>query len=454
MNKLNSLKENKGIEEKAENTLSTKGSERLNELFNVGYSLGELAEFTKRGIAIKDIPLKHVTLPTGENFTPDVLEDFLDDRNMSVKWNEITKATDFKGIGFVGQAPGHIGENIVHLLYSELQGCYKRCTLDTIAGYLNIVATRNIYNPVSELLEKTEWDGHDHISELCDIIGIAENDDLSRTLVRKWLMQSIALLWNHIDNPFGADGVLVLQGAQGTGKTSLFRQLAMRREFFKDGVTLNFSDKDTTIRATSCWIAELGEIESTTLKSDVERLKSFITAEVDEYRKPYARGDTRSARHTSFCGSCNNIDFLSDQTGNRRFWTVESSGKIDFQLLTPEKVEQIWAQAKALLYEGGLQSFRLTDAERDALAARNSSHTVKMKGEAEIEDLLNSSGKYKMAYREMTITEWKDLHLNVLRPYTVNQIGKVLDKVGVEMKTKKVNGKVAKVRLLPYIVRD
>lgn len=449
MNELNSLKENKGI---GENTLSTQGGERLNELCKAGYSFDELAEFTKRGIAIKDIPLKHIILPTSENFTPDVLEDFLDGRKMEVKWNEITKAIDFKGRGFIGQAQEHIGANIVHLLYSELQGCYKRCTLDTIAGYLNIVATRNIYNPVAELLAETKWDGQDRIAELCDIIGIAENDDLSRTLVQKWLMQSIALLQNNIETPFGADGVLVLQGAQGTGKTSLFKRLAMRREFFKDGVTLNFNDKDTTIRATSCWIAELGEIESTTLKSDVERLKSFITAEVDEYRRPYARGDTRSARHTSFCGSCNNIDFLSDQTGNRRFWTVESSGRIDYQQLTPEKVEQIWAQASALLHEGGLQSFRLTDSERDALAARNSSHTVKMKGEAEIEDLLNSSGKHEMAYREMTITEWKGLHLDMLRPYTVNQIGKVLDKLGVEMKTKKVNGKVAKVRMLPYIV--
>lgn len=450
MNELNSLKENKGIEE---NTLSTQGGERLNELLKA-YSLDELAEFTKRGIAIKNIPLKHLTLPTSENFTPDVLEDFLDGRKMEVKWNEITKAIDFKGRGFIGQAQEHIGANIVHLLYSELQGCYKRCTLDTIAGYLNIVATRNIYNPVAELLVETKWDGQDRIAELCDIIGIAENDDLSRTLVQKWLMQSIALLQNNIETPFGADGVLVLQGAQGTGKTSLFKRLAMRREFFKDGVTLNFNDKDTTIRATSCWIAELGEIESTTLKSDVERLKSFITAEVDEYRRPYARGDTRSARHTSFCGSCNNIDFLSDQTGNRRFWTVESSGRINFQQLTPEKVEQIWAQASALLHEGGLQSFRLTDSERDALAARNSSHTVKMKGEAEIEDLLNSSGKHEMAYREMTITEWKDLHLDVLRPYSVSQIGKALDKLGVEMKAKKVSGKVTKVRLLPYIVYD
>lgn len=54
----------------------------------------------------------------------------------------------------------------------------------------------------------------------------------------------------------------------------------------------------------------------------------------------------------------------------------------------------------------------------------------------------------------MTITEWKDLHLDVLRPYSVSQIGKVLDKFGVEMKAKKVNGKVTKVRLLPYIVYD
>lgn len=119
MNELNSLKDNKGIEE---NTLSTQGGERLNELLKA-YSLDELAEFTKRGIAIKDIPLKHLTLPTGENFTPDVLEDFLNSRKMEVKWNEITKAIDFKGRGFIGQAQEHIGANIVHLLYSELQGC-------------------------------------------------------------------------------------------------------------------------------------------------------------------------------------------------------------------------------------------------------------------------------------------------------------------------------------------
>lgn len=134
MNELNSLKENKGIEEKEENKPSTQDSERLNELLKA-YSLDELAEFTKRGIAIKDIPLKRLTLPTGENFTPDVLEDFLNSRKMEVKWNEITKAIDFKGRGFIGQAQEHIGANIVHLLYSELQGCYKRCTLDTIAGF-------------------------------------------------------------------------------------------------------------------------------------------------------------------------------------------------------------------------------------------------------------------------------------------------------------------------------
>ncbi len=101
-----------------------------------------------------------------------------------------------------------------------------------------------------------------------------------------------------------------------------------------------------------------------------------------------------------------------------------------------------------------MQSFRLTDSERNALAARNSSHTVKMKGEAEIEDLFNSSGKHKIAYREMTITEWKGLHLDVLRPYSSVQIGKVLDKLGVEMKMTRINGKAAKVRLLPYIAYD
>ena len=125
---------------------------------------------------------------------------------------------------------------------------------------------------------------------------------MSRALIKKWLWQSISLLHNSPSEPFGADGVLVITGKQGIGKTSLFRKLALKPQFFKEGVALDFRDKDSYIRALSCWIAELGEIE-TTFRADVERLKAFLTQSVDEYRKAYGRGDIRSVRRTSLCGT-------------------------------------------------------------------------------------------------------------------------------------------------------
>ena len=61
--------------------------------------------------------------------------------------------------------------------------------------------------------------------------------------------------------------------------------LGIRPDFVKLGQWIDPKDKDTMLRCTSAWIVELGEIE-TTLRSDLERLKAFITAEADEYRLP------------------------------------------------------------------------------------------------------------------------------------------------------------------------
>ena len=166
-----------------------------------------------------------------------------------------------------------------------------------------------------------EWDGHDRLPELYDIMRINDFDDLSKTLVHKWLLMSLALLENRFDDAFGADGILVIQGPQGIGKTSLVSKLGLSPKYTKIGLYVDTRDKDTIIRATSAWICEMGELE-TTLKSDMERLKAFITADYDRYRLPYARSDTTIVRHTSFIATCNSDKFLVDETGSRRFWTV------------------------------------------------------------------------------------------------------------------------------------
>lgn len=284
------------------------------------------------------------------------------------------------------------------------------------------------------------------LPEIFAILGIL-GDELSETLVKKWLIQCVSLLYNNVGSPFGADGVLVLVGRQGIGKTCFFRRLAIESNLFGEGKSLNFSDKDTLISATGYWLTELGEIEAT-LKGDRERLKAFITSTVDEYRRAYARAATKALRRTSFCGSANSADFLTDQTGNRRFWTVPAE-KIDLERLDKLNVLQLWAEIKTFS-DADRQAFRLTSEEREALANRNSNHTQFLPAEAECADLLAdvSCSAYRVERVLQSVSDFKERN-SVLKNYSVRTIGLALDKLGVTASIKKIDGKTQRVRLLP-----
>jgi predicted P-loop ATPase len=140
------------------------------------------------------------------------------------------------------------------------------------------------------------------------------------------------LCLNDYKNPFGADGVLTLNGRQGYGKTALARKLGISPQLFKAGLALDPKDKDSVLKATSCFIGELGEVE-TTMKRDIPLLKAFITDSVDEVRPPYGRTTEAHIRRTSYIATCNSPDFLLDTTGNRRFWTIPCEMPFDLAAL-------------------------------------------------------------------------------------------------------------------------
>lgn len=136
---------------------------------------------------------------------------------------------------------------------------------------------------------------------------------------------------NDDDNPAGADGVLTLKGNQGIGKTSFFAVIALKADWFSEGVSINTDNKDTIIQATGSLIAELGELDSI-LKREQSAQKAFLTAARDMYQLPYARVAVRRPRRTSFCATVNPEEFLNDETGSCRFWTVHV-GNIDVERL-------------------------------------------------------------------------------------------------------------------------
>lgn len=270
------------------------------------------------------------------------------------------------------------------------------------------------------------------------LIGI-EDDPLSQTLVRKWLRQSVALLFNDAKDPFGADGCLVFNGDQGAGKTSLLRHLALKDAWFAEGCSIDDRDKDTTRRIVTKWLSELGEVEST-LKSDISKLKAFVSSAVDHYRLPYGRSDVVAPRHTSLAATCNSDRYLIDPTGNRRWWSVPFTRKVPRDELLALDALQLWSQVYAevepMTYQEKAACFRLTQDEQEKLAERNGEYEKPSKGQPEVEDILAKANTEGLAFKLMTVAEFKETW-PVLRQYTVQQIGVALKRCGIEPKRTK-----------------
>ena len=388
------------------------------------------------------------------------LEEWLKSNNINISSNEITHEIIVNGFSAIYN-PQSITEHMHIIIHDTLKSKYK-CNVNLIQNLLSVIAEKRRFNPVINMLNNSPaWDGIDRLGELYKIMRIGDNDKLSQVMIHKWLLMALALAFNKFTDPFGGDGVLVFQGAQGIGKTSLCNKLGVQPDLVKTGLYVDSSDKDTIIRATSCWIGELGELE-TTLRSDMARLKGFITADIDRYRAPYGKATLSYPRHTAFIATCNSEQFLADETGSRRFWVVPCKEKFDLQALSTFNARQLWKQIEyelnqypySTVYHSQFQkAFRLSDEERRLLEERNSEFNRKVKAQNEIEDILLEAQMHPQLfdYKWCTPSQFKNEHPTLQR-YSSENIGRALNAIGVEAKAMRLNGKsVSKgCRLLPF----
>lgn len=219
------------------------------------------------------------------------------------------------------------------------------------AEYVKLIAMSNRYNPASEFITAKPWDGVSRIYDLCDTLETAEGFDRSLVLmmVRRWLISAVAAAMQ--PTGFYSKGVLVLQGEQSLGKTAWFRSLVppTLRELIKVGATIDPANKDSVSSAIGRWMVELGELDATFRKSDIARLKSFISQDRDEIRRPYDRLESTYQRRTVFFASVNPKHFLADDTGNVRWWTIPVK-RINYE--HDIDMQQVWAEVAQLYREG------------------------------------------------------------------------------------------------------
>ena len=333
-----------------------------------------------------------------KNMNITYMEYFLKSHGISVRHNEMCHTMEVSGIPKV-----YKGDDEVHLLTILLSDSarrlkYRYSSEKDVYSSLEAISVKNRYHPVIELLITNHWDGMDRICEIYRILGIT--DKFYQILIKKWALQTIAILNNTLEDTISAQGVLVLQGGQGIGKTEFFRHLAIKDSFFKGGVTLDMTNKDSIMSATKTWICELGEIDATT-KKEQATLKAFLTKGVDSYREPYAREEKIRIRKTSFCGTVNPKEYLVDVTGNRRFWTIPVE-EIDIDAIFRYPQEwyiQFWLQIFEE-YRKNPKSYLLTKEEQQKVNMNNSEFENSLYGEDEFMTCFDTA-------TEMTFWEWR-----------------------------------------------
>ena len=393
--------------------------------------------------------------PEKKPLTTDILEEHLRSKGITIRLDTMSHELEIKGVP-AEYNPEDLNENLPVILSDELKNTYSGATSNLIRERLPVIGGKYRFHPVLDWLARLPaWDRSDEFPILYNILGIREDDELSRTLIKKWAMQCVALLHNSAESPFGADGILTLQGAQGAGKSSFFRTLGASPKFFIGEAQLDASDKDSVSRTTGVWIVELGELDSTLKQRDLAKLKSFITNNVDKYRPPYAHHDVSHIRRTSFCATVNDKQFLKDTTGNRRFWTIcVNDNDIDLDNLAKFNVSNFWKQVEATVPindPGKLSScFRLTRDERKALEERNSEFRIPARAEAEVRDAIAIATESPQDFEwvPMTITEWIG-HFPGLSRYGVANIGRALNQMGIEEdRTKRGRTRILPCRLI------
>ncbi len=217
---------------------------------------------------------------------------------------------------------------------------------------LRIVAQEKSYHPVKDIIERVQWDGVDRIPTFLSKWMKADDTPYTREVSRLIFAGGIHRLYRP---GCKFDDVPVLIGTkQGEGKSSFIRWIALRDEFFVEITEIEGQKGIEIIEGK--WICEVAELLALTKAKEVEAVKSYITKQSDKYRRPFERRTSETARQCIFIGTTNKEQFLTDKTGNRRFYPVKC--RSDGYDLFNHKEEcqadilQCWRQAKAMFDEG------------------------------------------------------------------------------------------------------
>lgn len=231
------------------------------------------------------------------------------------------------------------------------------------ATALRDVALQQRVDVLVEHVRRVKWDGVARVDTFAVRYLGCEDTPYHRAVGRVLLLSMAA---RALRPGCQVDTLVVLEGAQGCGKSTLVKVLA--GAFFAE-LEGTFGSKDAAEQVEGAWLVELPELQALS-RAEVTAIKSFATRANDRFRRAYARTVTDVPRRSVMVGTTNADAYLRDETGGRRFLPIVVV-LVALALLRAER-DQLIAEAVARVDAG--EAWHITDegvAQAAAEAARD-----------------------------------------------------------------------------------
>lgn len=278
----------------------------------------------------------------------DNVEFYFSSLGLEYRWNEWLEYPEIKGWKWPKWTRVNDALLAQVRMYATKTGTRFVMGKEFAADALLALSHRNTIDPACELLDKwqAEWDGTSRIDTwLCRACGVPDNA-YYRAVSRTVLLGLVGRI-RHPGIKFDLMMVLV-SPKQGTEKSSLAKVLALNDEWFADNVSLGQESKELVLLLAGKTVGEVKEMRS---RGDVEAAKAMLDTTHDEGRTAYARFTTKRARRNILIGSTNRPEFLTDDSGNRRFLPVHVVGPIDL-VWVEEVLPQLIGEAATIACNG------------------------------------------------------------------------------------------------------
>lgn len=286
----------------------------------------------------------------------------------AISYNILTERIDIVKPMWWDKQTSTLTDTDLNYLMLYLEDKYGLTSEKKIQKAISIIADSNKYHPIRDYLNSLKWDGTERIRYALQRFLGADEDEYTYEALRLFMLGAISRAFKP---GCKFEVMLCLVGGQGAGKSTFFRLLAVKDEWFSDDLR-KIDDDNVYRKMQGHWIIEMSEMIATANARSIEEIKSFISRPKETYKVPYETHPADRLRQCVFGGSSNTLDFLPlDRSGNRRFLPIMVHAErakvhiLEDEAASRAYIDMMWAEAMFIYHNFPVRLALSKDMEKE-----------------------------------------------------------------------------------------